>query len=119
MKLRHPLPEKRLNPKNAVPKEILEQYPWHWDPMDKDHTDGNHFLKNIEFDWKGLGDWAIKKCNEHLTPQKYWRVDYEQDGMKMRYITPKRMLTTCRSRNRHSWRSRTTHITNTTVSISR
>ena len=81
MKLKHPISEIRLDPKTAVPKEILEQYPWHWDPMEPNHTDGNHFIKNIEFDWKGLGDWAIKKCNEHLTPQKYWRFDYDEDAI--------------------------------------
>ncbi len=81
MKLKHPISETRLDPKVAVPKEILEQYPWHWNPMEPNHTDGDHFMKNIDFDWKALGDWAVQKCNEHLTPQKYWRFDYEEDAI--------------------------------------
>ena len=72
MKLKHPISETRIDPKVAVPKEIIEQYPWHWDPTEPNHIDNTHFMKNIEFDWKGLGDWAIKKCNKHLTPEKYW-----------------------------------------------
>ena len=28
-----------------------------------------------------MGDWAIKKCNEHLTPQKYWWYDDENDAV--------------------------------------
>ena len=39
MKLKHKIPEERLDPKYSVPKEILEQYPWHWDPMKEDHED--------------------------------------------------------------------------------
>ena len=66
MKIKAPISETRIDPKNAIPKEILEQYPWHWDPMEPNHTDDTHFMKNVDFDWKGLGDWAIKKCNEHL-----------------------------------------------------
>jgi hypothetical protein len=38
-----------------------------------------HTIK--DFDWKALGDWAIKKCNEHLTPQKYWWYDDENDAV--------------------------------------
>jgi hypothetical protein len=77
VKLSHKISEGRLDPKNAVPKEILEQYPWHWDPMKKDHDDASCFMHNVDtIDWKALGDWAIKKCNEHLTPQKYWWYDY-------------------------------------------
>ena len=66
MRLNHKLPEQRLDPKQAVPTEILEQYPWHWDPMKQDHDDNSCFMHNVDdFDWKSLGDWAIKKCNEH------------------------------------------------------
>ena len=39
-------------------------------------------MHNIKgFNWKALGDWAIKKCNEHLTPQKYWWYDDENDAV--------------------------------------
>lgn len=81
MKLKHPIPEQRLDPKETVPNTILEQFPWHWDPMEKMHKDADCFMKNIEFDWKGLEDFAIKKCNEHLTPQKYWWYDYDNDAV--------------------------------------
>ena len=86
MKLKAPISETRLNPKVTVPKDILEQYPWHWDPMEPNHTDNTHFMKNIDFDWKGLSDWAIKKCNKHLTPQKYWRFDYETTIQDFIYV---------------------------------
>ena len=79
MKLNHKIPTERLDPKPTVPKEILEQHPWHWDPMKKDHSDETCYLKNIKFDWAALGKWSIEKCNEHLTPQKYWWYDYEKD----------------------------------------
>ena len=82
MKLGSKISEKRLEPKHVVPTEILEQYPWHWDPMKKDHDDASCFMHTIkDFDWKALGDWAIKKCNEHLTPQKYWWYDDENDAV--------------------------------------
>ena len=82
MKLGNKISEKRLEPKHAVPSEILEQYPWHWDPMKKDHDDASCYMHKIkDFDWKALGDWAIKKCNEHLTPQKYWWYDDENDAV--------------------------------------
>ena len=81
MKLVHPISKTRLDPKDAVPQEILEQYPWHWDPMKQNHNDDTCYMHNVEFDWKALGDWAIEKCNEHLTPQKYWWYDYEQDAV--------------------------------------
>ena len=38
MKLKHPISETRLDPKDAVPNEILEQYPWHWNPMEQNLT---------------------------------------------------------------------------------
>jgi hypothetical protein len=79
MKLNHKIPTERLDPKPTVPKEILEQHPWHWDPMKKDHSDETCYLKNIKFDWAALAKWSIEKCNEHLTPQKYWWYDYEND----------------------------------------
>ena len=81
MKLKHPIPEQRLDPKETVPNTILEQFPWHWNPMEEDHKDASCFMKNIEFDWKGLEAFAIKKCNEHLTPQKYWWYDYENEAV--------------------------------------
>ena len=79
MKLNHKIPTQRLDPKPTVPKEILEQHPWHWDPMKKNHSDETCYLKNIKFDWAALAKWSIEKCNEHLTPQKYWWYDYEND----------------------------------------
>jgi len=79
MKLNHKIPTQRLDPKPTVPKEILEQHPWHWDPMKKDHSDETCYLKNIKFDWAALAKWSIEKCNEHLTPQKYWWYDYKND----------------------------------------
>ena len=39
MKIKAPISETRIDPKKAIPEEILQQYPWHWDPMEKDHTD--------------------------------------------------------------------------------
>ena len=59
MKLKHPIPETRIDPKVAVPKEILKQYPWHWNPMESNHADDTHFMKNIDFDWQGLGDLSL------------------------------------------------------------
>lgn len=81
MKLNHSIPNVRLDPKSAVPKEILDQHPWHWDPMKSDHDDHTCFAENIDFDWEGLSKWAIEKCNTHLTPQKYWWYDYENDAV--------------------------------------
>ena len=50
--------------------------------MKKDHDDASCYMHTIkDFDWKALGDWAIKKCNEHLTPQKYWWYDDENDAV--------------------------------------
>ncbi len=81
MKLKHPMPEQRIDPKHAIPDEILSQYPWHWDPMQKDHEDHLCYMKNLEFDWKGLGDWSIDKCNIKQTPDKYWWYDDENDAI--------------------------------------
>jgi hypothetical protein len=81
MKLNHPINKHRLDPKQAVPEEILEQYPWHWDPQFKNHNDDSYYLENVEFDWKGLADWCIDKCNQHLTPEKYWWYDYENESV--------------------------------------
>ena len=81
MKFDHPISKTSLDPKGAVPQEILEQYPWHWDPMKQNHNDDTCYMHNVEFDWQALGDWAIEKCNEHLTPQKYWWYDYEHEAV--------------------------------------
>ena len=48
MKLGNKISEKRLEPKHAVPSEILEQYPWHWDPMKKDHDDASCYMHTIK-----------------------------------------------------------------------
>lgn len=79
MQLKHPMPIQRIDPKEAVPDEILSQYPWHWNPMEKDHTDDLCYMKKLDFDWKGLGDWAIDKCNEKQIPDKYWWYDDTND----------------------------------------
>ena len=81
MKLHHNIPKQRLDPKQAVPEEILEQHPWHWNPMEQSHDDARCYMKNIDFDWKGLSDFAIDRCNEHLTPQKYWWYDYDNGAV--------------------------------------
>ena len=62
MKLKHPISESRLDPKTTVPKEILEQYPWHWNPMEENHTDADHFMKNNPF--KALVDHARQLVDE-------------------------------------------------------
>lgn len=81
MKLNHNIPERRLDPKQAVPESILEQHPWHWDPMKPDHDDASCFVKQIDFDWAGLEKFAIQKCNQHRTPQKYWWYDYDNQAV--------------------------------------
>ena len=37
--IKFPLTSGRHDPKHTVVPEILEQHPWHWDPMMKDHGD--------------------------------------------------------------------------------
>lgn len=71
-KIKHKIQPERIDPKTAVPTEMLEQYPWHWNPMQEGHKDDAYYDSNVEFDWKSLSEWAIKKCNEDLVPQKYW-----------------------------------------------
>lgn len=67
--------ETRMDPKPAVPQDILDQYPWHWDPMKKDHEDYKAYVGNVKFDWQALGDWAVKRSNEHRVPHRYWYLD--------------------------------------------
>ena len=69
----------RHDPKSTVVPEIIEQYPWHWDPTKKDHTDGDCKITNWKdkFDWEGLSRWCIEKSNKAGTPQKYWDYDYD------------------------------------------
>ena len=71
-KLKFKLTEDRHDPKAKVLPEILEQHPWHWDPMKKDHDDASCFIGNWadKFDWEGLSKWCIQKCNEHGLPEK-------------------------------------------------
>jgi len=78
-KLKFKLTETRHDPKDKVLPEILDQHPWHWDPMKEDHNDASCFIGNWsdKFDWGGLSKWCIQKCNEHGLPEKYWH--YEED----------------------------------------
>tara|TARA_B100000424_G_C22910400_1_gene484313 strand:+ start:739 stop:1512 length:774 start_codon:yes stop_codon:yes gene_type:complete len=77
-KINFPLTSGRHDPKHTVVPDILEQHPWHWDPMKKDHND-NYYLTNWahKFDWEGLSQWCFQKCNQHGNFQKYWTYDYE------------------------------------------
>ena len=80
-KIKHKIQADRVDPKDAVPETILEQYPWHWDPTEKGHTDHAAFAGNIKFDWKSLGEWAIKKINDDRVPQKYWWWDDKEQAV--------------------------------------
>ena len=33
-----------VDPYQAVPKEVIEQNPWHWDPSETNHKDGGSWL---------------------------------------------------------------------------
>ena len=60
-------PTSRLEPKHTVPDSILEQHPWHWDPMKKDHTDKSDSYMGVigqGFDWEALAQLAISRANE-------------------------------------------------------
>ena len=68
-------PQDRIDPKSAVPESILEQHPWHWDPMKTDHTDcEDSYMGQIglDFDWAALGKFAIQRANADQTPEKWW-----------------------------------------------
>jgi hypothetical protein len=69
--------KERLDPRPACPAGLVEQHPWHWDPMEPNHTDHTNYIGNIKFDWKGLGDWAVERSNEVRTPHRYWYLDEE------------------------------------------
>ena len=71
IKFRSPFSKTRIDPKPAVPTDITEQYPWHWNPQETNHNDANGFVGKVDFDWKGLAEWSIDFCNRDLTPQKW------------------------------------------------
>ena len=76
------IPNERLDPKHTVPDSILEQHPWHWDPMTKNHNDkSNSYMGPIskDFDWEALAQLAINRANEQQVPEKYWSYDKETD----------------------------------------
>ena len=78
------IPSKRIDPKPAVPDSILEQHPWHWDPMKTDHTDREDSymgVLDVDFDWEELAQYAINRANtvSNGIPEKYWRYDYEEE----------------------------------------
>ena len=75
-------PQNRIDPKGAVPDSILEQHPWHWDPMKTDHTDReDSYMGQIggDFDWAALGKFAIQRANADQTPEKWWSYDADTD----------------------------------------
>ena len=62
-----------INPKDAIPKEIIKQSPWHWNAQERNHNDGDSFMFNSEHvDCRELGNLAIARSNEVRIPQKYW-----------------------------------------------
>ena len=70
--------DQHINPKDAIPKEILIQSPWHWDNKKIDHSDGGSFLfRSNDISWLELADWAVERSNQIRTPQKYWWWDEE------------------------------------------
>ena len=78
------IPENRIDPKPAVPDSILEQHPWHWDPMKQDHTDReDSYMGNLEvdFDWEDLAQYAINRANtvSNGVPEKFWHYDYDTE----------------------------------------
>lgn len=73
------IPLKPISPEESVLPVIREQYPWHWDPMKQDHGDALNYEGNVEFDWEGLAEFAINKANQHMTPEKFWWYDREND----------------------------------------
>ena len=73
------IPLDPINPKDAVPDAILEQHPWHWDPMQSDHNDAGCYRGKVDFDWEGLARFAINKANDHMTPEKFWWYDYDNE----------------------------------------
>lgn len=78
---RSPFSKTRIDPKPAVPTDITEQHPWHWNPQETNHNDANGFVGKVDFDWKGLAEWSVDFCNRDLKPQKWWRFDYEEDAI--------------------------------------
>ena len=47
--------------------------------MKMDSGDAPNYEGNVEFDWEGLAEFAIKKANEHMSPEKFWWYDKEAD----------------------------------------
>ena len=44
-----------INPKDGIPEAILEQSPWHWNPQETDHNDGESFMfQSEDLDWTEL-----------------------------------------------------------------
>jgi len=69
-----------INPRDAIPQAILDQSPWHWNPQETNHQDGESFMyKSDHLDWKSLGAWAIRRANENRVPEKYWWWDVENE----------------------------------------
>ena len=75
------IPVERIDPRQSVLPEILEQHPWHWDPAKQDHTDSEDaYQRHVDnFDWEGLAQWSINKVNQYSVPDKFWWYDYEND----------------------------------------
>lgn len=71
-KLKNKISTTRINPETAVPQQIKDQYPWHWNPMDKEHSDHENYIGTLDFDWNALSKWAIDKANQDEIPQKWW-----------------------------------------------
>lgn len=79
-KIAKPFRKNRIDPKNAVPRDIIEQHPWHWDPGTQDHTDGKDaYVDNVKFEWEELAQWSIEHVNKYLVPDKYWYYDYKNN----------------------------------------
>lgn len=72
----------RQNCKDRVPQQILDAGNWHWDPQKTDHHDDQTFVGNVDYDWKGLEQWAIKFAEKSGSPQRWFTIDRENGIIK-------------------------------------
>ena len=69
-----------IDPYAAVPQEIIKQNPWHWNPQETNHKDGDSFIyTDASINWFELAEWAVAEANEIRVPQKYWWWDEENE----------------------------------------
>jgi hypothetical protein len=76
--LKHKFIKEGLDPKPAIPENILAASDWHWDPKKRDHNDGDSFLGTIDYDWKRLEAWSLDFVEKTQVPQRWWHMDFER-----------------------------------------